>query len=423
MATISINLDQGSRRHNNRDSRMSLKHTDSTRTKDNITYHDESIESAYHHLFDEAMEEYNDKIRKKHPDRVIKNYLDKIRSSRNGRSKQGQTGQKECYSIIAQCGNLEDKTSSAYGALIKSLDEYSRTFQERNPNFYVFNEVMHRDENGMDHTHIMFIPVAYDCKRGMKRQVSMRSALKEMGFGANKEAFKKWREREMDYIKSLYLKHDIQYDEPKYKFKHHMTTEEYKDYKQYQAKQEEIINDQCKKIQKQQETFSNLVSECTEIAQELVKRRLTNEKEKKVLDIQKAQIASYSRDMSLRERKLNDELVQFEEKKKKIDKKVKILNKIYDKLIDLYNKTISAFNSLVKQKEEVAKYFDVYDQVLFNTLKSDYDFKNDEAKYLIQSVQQQANEYISISDDELINDIKDISYEIDSIEEDYHLSR
>lgn len=59
------------------------------------------------------------------------------------------------------------------------LKEYMERFQKHNPNFYVFNAVLHLDEV-TPHLHIDYIPVGH-YKRGQDTQNGIAQALKEMG--------------------------------------------------------------------------------------------------------------------------------------------------------------------------------------------------------------------------------------------------
>ena len=52
-------------------------------------------------------------------------------------------------------------------------------FSERNPNFFVFNAVLHVDE-ATPHLHIDYIPIGH-YKRGVDTQNGLAQALKEMG--------------------------------------------------------------------------------------------------------------------------------------------------------------------------------------------------------------------------------------------------
>ena len=94
---------------------------------------------------------------------------------------------------------------------IEILEQYAKTFQERNPNLYLFNCVMHLDE-ATPHLHIDYIPVAHGYKTGMETRNSLTKALQQMGFAkavSNKAACKKenetvaWQQRERAYLTDL----------------------------------------------------------------------------------------------------------------------------------------------------------------------------------------------------------------------------
>lgn len=64
-------------------------------------------------------------------------------------------------------GNINDKNTEIYPVLQQCLDEYNRGFQSRNPNFRVIQQITHRDEIGIDHTHIDIVPVCSGNTRGL----------------------------------------------------------------------------------------------------------------------------------------------------------------------------------------------------------------------------------------------------------------
>ena len=115
---------------------------------------------------------------------------------------------KNCYILMLQhfyCnadGNLTEEAKAA----IEILEQYAKTFQERNPNLYLFNCVMHLDE-ATPHLHIDYIPVANGYKTGMKTRNSLTKALQQMGFA--KAVSKKenetvaWQQRERAYLTEL----------------------------------------------------------------------------------------------------------------------------------------------------------------------------------------------------------------------------
>ena len=81
-------------------------------------------------------------------------------------------------------------------------------FQERNPNFYVFNAVLHMDE-ATPHLHIDYIPVGH-YKRGQDTQNGIAQALKEMGYGTGKMAIAKWRAAEVEVLNTICREHGIE---------------------------------------------------------------------------------------------------------------------------------------------------------------------------------------------------------------------
>ena len=117
---------------------------------------------------------------------------------------------KSFYEDVVQIGKKED---SGYGTedfqlVADCLKEYMEGFQNRNPNFYVFNAVLHMDE-ATPHLHIDYIPVGH-YKRGQDIQNGIAQALKEMGFGEGKQAIARWRAAEVEVLNKICLEHGIQ---------------------------------------------------------------------------------------------------------------------------------------------------------------------------------------------------------------------
>lgn len=104
--------------------------------------------------------------------------------------------------MVGADGKLTEEAKAA----IEILEQYAKTFQERNPNLYLFNCVMHLDE-ATPHLHIDYIPVANGYKTGMKTRNSLTKALQQMGFA--KAVSKKenetvaWQQRERTYLTDL----------------------------------------------------------------------------------------------------------------------------------------------------------------------------------------------------------------------------
>lgn len=162
--SISFRVDDGVIEHNNRN--FLPKNVDPARTCDNITYKSENLQELYHQLFDGALENYN---AKKRSNEKIHDYYEHIK---NGK-------QEKLFSeVVVQFGDAEScGLKSGNRELAKEmLDEYMKSFEERNPNMKVFNAVLHLDE-ATPHLHIDFVPICTNQTRGLSTRVSLKRAL------------------------------------------------------------------------------------------------------------------------------------------------------------------------------------------------------------------------------------------------------
>lgn len=223
--SVSVSKGKGSLRHNNRT--IITDNVDPTRTHLNTYYKQEPLKEAYEKCFGAAIEEYNDK--QKRADRKIdgvKGYMDKIRNSGNG--------EKLFYETIVQIGNQYDShVSTADGELCKQmLDEYMQGFEARNPHLYVFNAVLHVDEQTA-HLHIDYIPVADGYKQGMQVRNSLDKALKQQGINGKANKFENstiaWENREKDHIETLMKERGIERTPDTGLKREHKSVQHYKD--------------------------------------------------------------------------------------------------------------------------------------------------------------------------------------------------
>ena len=225
MPTASIAKGRGYLNHNDR----TIKQVNSRSWKpelssQNIVYVNEPIQNVYHELFDPALEKYNAKIKQsKNPQRVIKDYYEHI-----SRSKQ----EKPFYEFIVAFGNINDKNTEIYPVLQQCLDEYNRDFQSRNPNFYVFQQITHRDEIGIDHTHMDIVPVCSGNTRGLETKNSFTGALKQMGY-TGKNAFLDWRRSEEKYMAEILERHGLEFERGDGR-QEHLNVRQYQEYKYYE---------------------------------------------------------------------------------------------------------------------------------------------------------------------------------------------
>lgn len=129
-------------------------------------------------------------------------------------------------------GNINDKNTEIYPVLQQCLDEYNRGFQSRNPNFRVIQQITHRDEIGIDHTHIDIVPVCSGNTRGLSVKNSFRGALKEMGY-TGKTAFLDWRQSEEKYMAEILERHGLEFERGDGR-QEHLNVRQYKEYKKYE---------------------------------------------------------------------------------------------------------------------------------------------------------------------------------------------
>lgn len=259
-----------SRGHNlrNANSIKNQKHIDKDRIKDNLIFVDKDIKEVYKELFSESVAEYNAK--QKRSDRKIDDYYEKIKEDKK---------KNVCYECIVQIGSESD-TSYSSELEKQALIKYVQDWEERNPNLKLIGAYMHNDE-ATSHFHIDYIPVAYNCKRGMKTQSSLAGALKEQGFVSTKISDTeqmKWQNSERLALEKICLEMgiDVKANQGLYKTKYfdektqtvkighrrHLSTMEYK-----QAKKEMLsdITEEKKQLEKEVATLNNEIKRKTSV--------------------------------------------------------------------------------------------------------------------------------------------------------------
>lgn len=215
---LTLGKGKGSIAHNNRE--YKAHNVDPARTSENVVYVSRPIGQTYDDLFGEAVRRFNEKAR---ADRRIEGsyfeYLFKhspdSQAAKNVLA--GNNKQKSFYEDLVQVGDMQDSgIGTADRALVaKCLDKYMRGWQERNPNFHVFNAVLHMDEK-TPHLHIDYIPVA-DSARGLPKQNGMTKALAQMGHetrSGDALGFTAWRKKERKILEDICREHGIEAREP-----------------------------------------------------------------------------------------------------------------------------------------------------------------------------------------------------------------
>ena len=230
---------KGSTRHNSR--KFHAKNTDPERSHLNVEYCNENIKDVYHELFDDALKNYNEKQTRS--DRIIPDYYEKIRSGKQ---------EKPFHEIIVQIGNRDDMGAVNWEGEVakKILDEYYRSFRQRNPNLRVFSAHLHMDE-ATPHLHIDFVPFTTGSKRGLETRVSLKQALAAQGFlgGSKRDTeWNQWVRSEKEFLSDIMQDHGIFWNQKSTQEKH-LSVEDYKlqerqrDIQKAEAKLEEVQAD------------------------------------------------------------------------------------------------------------------------------------------------------------------------------------
>ena len=268
--TISFPKGRGHLTHNNRE--FISKNVVSERTSWNRIYQMESLEDAYGNCFGEALRKYN--AAQKRKDRQKENYQKEIEQSGNGEKlfyeNIVQIGKKADTPVVDEKGELTEDAKAA----IKVLEQYATTFQERNPNLYLFNCVLHLDE-ATPHLHIDYIPVAHGYKKGMETRNSLTKALQEMGFA--KAVSRKqnetvaWQERERAFLTELCREQGIEIEILGIQ-RENLSLPEYKAaMKEVEALEQraEILDNQKERLEQQKEDLEQKTTELHGQVQEM----------------------------------------------------------------------------------------------------------------------------------------------------------
>ena len=266
MAKMSISFNQSHKSsiaHNNRTNTHGNPDIDLNRLDENILYKAEPIEDKYHEIFDEAVQEYNQK--QKRADRKIKDYYEKIRNDSKTH---------EQRELVVAIGKKEDSPDLIEHKK-RILDMYAKAFEQRNPNLAVYNMVMHNDEAN-PHLHINYVP-NFESKRGLGKRVGMDKALQQQGVeGSGMDLIKNWRKTETDYIQEIAEATIPEFDRATVESHKYMNVAEYKEY----AREVDFL-----KIEKQV-----LERDVTELKMELSEERKALDEEKAAFESERAEI-------------------------------------------------------------------------------------------------------------------------------------
>ena len=373
--TISFPKGKGHLTHNNRE--FICNNVVPARTAWNRIYIQESIKDAYEKCFGQALQDYNSVQKRK--DRQKDDYLKEIENSGNK--------EKTFYENIVQIGKKTDTpvtdengvlTEDAKAA-IAVLEQYARTFQERNPNLYLFNCVMHLDE-ATPHLHIDYIPVAHGYKNGMKTRNSLTKAFQQMGFA--KAVSRKqnetvaWQEREREYLTELCREQGIEIEVlgvqrdnlslPEYK----TAMREVEKLEQQAAtldKRNEVLEQQkdelvqktselCGQVQEMEEKNNELVVQAQKLTEQIEEAEVKEKAAKEVLlkhDLRAETFKMISKEVAAETKSMKSVAVPVTNLFGS-EEYVKVKKSDWNKILDAFSKAVSRNHLLEKYEKKIS---------------------------------------------------------------------
>ena len=344
---LTFSQGKGSIAHNNRE--FVANNVDPLRTPNNVTFIAQPIAEAYDQLFKESTERYNAKQTRN--DRKINDYYEHLFGCKPCNTiKVNALDQKSFYEVLVQVGKKEDTGIGTDDAQVAAdiLKEYMENFQKRNPNFYVFNAVLHMDE-ATPHLHFDYIPFGH-YKRGQDTQNGISQALKEMGYGSGEYVIARWRAAEIEVLNKICREHGIEPLPPE-KSRGTLEVEEYKE----QRRQADALAEQNAQIEAQIAVKKAVLS-TTETQLE---------EQQKLLGKTQEQVREATADLIEQEHKLENSEAELSEVKEKVSKAQQEYEKQKQK-----SQSILSFLPDLEKDEKLEMEFDRYREELRDMLKS-----------------------------------------------------
>lgn len=287
--TISGMIGKGSIAHNER--KFIAENVDAARTIRNVVLQSENVKDIYHELFDEAIERYNAKQKRK--DRKIKDYYEHIRTGKQ---------EKVFHEAIFQIGNKDDTGClSREGQIARlALLDFAKDFQKRNPQFRVFGIYLHMDE-ATPHLHIDFVPYVTGSKRGPDTRVSMKQALSSRGFvgkGRENTEYNQWMESEKQELAKIAERYGMIWEQ-KGTHREHLDVLNFK--KEQREQEVAALEEQKAQLQKEtaacHELADHLHEELKQTGDELQKKKAERALVEKAVEQEKATSDKYEKSL------------------------------------------------------------------------------------------------------------------------------
>lgn len=295
--SFKTNPSQTNIRHNNRELTEkefrsdAHKHIQREKSKYNIQIFKRDIKDVYHELFDDALNAYNAKQKRK--DRKIDDYYKHVQKSKN------LDLQREFIVAVGNKADWERLSFEEKQEVGEALARYVRDFNERHDNMTIYNAIVHLDESGAPHAHFNVVPTATGYKNGLAVQPSFRKALEQEGFGpSGREQFKTFRDAEVHRLHEFV--HEIGIDRKAGQ------TNDIKDMREYKDAMEYIENRRSSQIVKIQQEEQAHEEKMRELNERLKQQEEKIQKRNEAFEASKRQQARIIKEM-------NDELVSKSE--------------------------------------------------------------------------------------------------------------
>lgn len=315
----------------------------------NRIYKQESLETAYEKCFGQALRDYNASQKRK--DRKKDNYLKEIENSGNKEKpfyeNVVQIGKVTDTAVVDEAGNLTEDAKAA----IEVLEKYAQTFQERNPNLYLFNCVMHLDE-ATPHLHMDYIPVAHGYKTGMETRNSLTKAFQQMGFA--KAVSKKenetvaWQAKERAYLTELCNEHGIEIEVLGVQ-RDNLSLPEYK------AAMQEVValEQQAQEMELHNEELTAQVQKLAEQVDKLEERDKNNQEILAKHDLRASTLKTISKEVNAETKKTKSMAVPVNNLFGG-EEYVKIKKSDWNTIVDAFNRAVSRNYLLEKYEKKIS---------------------------------------------------------------------
>lgn len=283
-------------RHNNREltekefKSDAHKHIKREKSKYNIQIFKRDIKDVYHELFDDALNAYNAKQKRK--DRKIDDYYKHVQKSKN------LDLQREFIVAVGNKADWEKLSFEEKQEVGEALARYVRDFNERHDNMTIYNAIVHLDEAGAPHAHFNIVPTATGYKNGLAVQPSFRKALEQEGFGpSGREQFKAFRDAEIHRLHEFV--HEIGIDRKAGQTNDIRDMREYKDAMEYieNRKSSQIVKIQ-REEQAHEEKMNELDEQFKQQEEKFQKREEVFQKREEVFKERKRQQARVIKEMN-----------------------------------------------------------------------------------------------------------------------------